>query len=177
MVLGVQRHAPASLPVEKSRYPLYRRLGGLQGWCGRVRKISLPPVFDSRTVQPVASRCTDCAIPAIFVISAWTKCTFFSSTNDLLAQSCISLTFGPLLFGIQPAHCARTYKNENSQEKADSVADLNNSEPEICLSDGYNLIPPLQRTQFACYREQPILKGSENAILYFALQGLWSYIL
>jgi len=85
-------------------------------------------------------------------------------------QSVISLTFGPLLFGIQPAHCSRTYKNENSQEKADSAADLNNSEPEICLSDVYNLIPPLQRTLVPCYREQPILKGSENAILHFALQ-------
>ena len=31
---------------------------------GRVRKISSPPGFDPRTVQPVASRYTDWAIPA-----------------------------------------------------------------------------------------------------------------
>jgi hypothetical protein len=39
------------------------RLGGPQGRSGRVRKNSPPPGFDSRTVQPVASRCTDWAIP------------------------------------------------------------------------------------------------------------------
>ena len=48
-----------SLPPGKTRYPLYRRLGGSQGRSGQVRKISLPPGFDSRTVQPVASHYTD----------------------------------------------------------------------------------------------------------------------
>ena len=43
----------------KSRYLLYRRLGGPQGRSGKVRKISPPPGFDPRTVQPVASRYTD----------------------------------------------------------------------------------------------------------------------
>ena len=44
------------LPPGKTRYPLYRRLGGPQGRSGQVRKISPPPGFDPRTVQPVASR-------------------------------------------------------------------------------------------------------------------------
>jgi hypothetical protein len=114
MGLGDQRQAPATLPLEKTRYPLYTRLGEPEGRSGRVRKISLSPVFDPRAVQPVVSRYTDCAIPAIFVISARTKRTFVSSTNDLHVHSCISLAFGPLLLGIQPAHCSRTYKNENS---------------------------------------------------------------
>jgi len=30
-VVGGQRHGPAALPPGKTRYPLYRRLGGLQG--------------------------------------------------------------------------------------------------------------------------------------------------
>jgi hypothetical protein len=51
-------------PGKNTRYPLYRRLGGPQGRSGRVRKISPPPVLDPRTVQPVASRYTDYAIPA-----------------------------------------------------------------------------------------------------------------
>ena len=51
-----------SLPPGKDRYPLYRRLGVPQGRSGQVRKISLPRVFDPRTVQPVASRYTDYAI-------------------------------------------------------------------------------------------------------------------
>ena len=65
MGMGGQLHAPAALPPGKTRYSLYRRLGGLQGRSGRVRKTSPPPPgFDSRTVQPVASRYTDWAIPA-----------------------------------------------------------------------------------------------------------------
>ena len=39
-------------------------LGGLQGQFGRMRKISPPPGFDPRTVQPVASRCTECVMAA-----------------------------------------------------------------------------------------------------------------
>ena len=44
-------------------------LGGYQGRSGRVRKISPPPGFDPRTVQPVASRYTDWAILAHSVSS------------------------------------------------------------------------------------------------------------
>jgi hypothetical protein len=49
------------LPSGKTRYPLYRRLSGSKVGSGQVRKMSPPPVFDSRTVQPVASRYTDYA--------------------------------------------------------------------------------------------------------------------
>jgi hypothetical protein len=51
--MGGQHHAPAALPPEKTRYPLYRRLGGHQGRSGRVRKTSLPPGFDPRIFHPV----------------------------------------------------------------------------------------------------------------------------
>jgi len=44
------------LPPGKTRYPLYKRLGRTKGRCGQVRKISLPPGFDRRTVQSLASR-------------------------------------------------------------------------------------------------------------------------
>jgi len=57
--LGGQRHAPAALPPGKTRYPLYRRLGGPQGRSEQVRKIYTPPGFDPQTVQTVASRYTD----------------------------------------------------------------------------------------------------------------------
>jgi hypothetical protein len=50
-----------SLLPGKIRYPLYRRLGGPQGLSGQMRKISPPPGFDPRTVQPVASHYTDYA--------------------------------------------------------------------------------------------------------------------
>ena len=68
MGVGGQRHAPASLSPGKTRYPLYRRLGGPQGRPVRVRKILPPPGFDPRTVQPVASHYFDWAI----VGSNWT---------------------------------------------------------------------------------------------------------
>jgi hypothetical protein len=64
MGVGGQLHAPAALPPEMTRYPLYRRLGRPQGRSGRVLKVSPPPAFDPRTVLLVASSYTDYAIPA-----------------------------------------------------------------------------------------------------------------
>ena len=53
MGMGGQRHAPAALPPGKTRYPLYRRLGGPQGWSGRgAENLAPPPGFDPRSVQP-----------------------------------------------------------------------------------------------------------------------------
>jgi len=49
---------------------LYRRLGGPQGRSGQVRKISPPPGFDRRTVQPVGSHYTDYATRPTTVKSA-----------------------------------------------------------------------------------------------------------
>ena len=51
-----ESHPGRFLPPEKTRYQLYRRLGGPQGRSGQVRKISPPLGLDSRTVQPVAIR-------------------------------------------------------------------------------------------------------------------------
>ena len=50
-----------SLPPGKTRYPLYKRLGGPKGRSGQAWKISPPPGFDLRTAQTVASRYTDYA--------------------------------------------------------------------------------------------------------------------
>jgi hypothetical protein len=54
MGVGCQHHAPAALPPGKeTRYPSHRRLGGPQGRSGWAQKISPPPGFDLRTVQPI----------------------------------------------------------------------------------------------------------------------------
>ena len=61
---GVRGQRPRTgriLPPGKTRYPLYRRLGGPQGRSGQVRKISHPPGFDPRTLHHVGSRYTDYA--------------------------------------------------------------------------------------------------------------------
>jgi hypothetical protein len=47
MGVGGQNHALAALPLGQTRYPLYRRLGGPQGWSGWVRKISPPTGIQS----------------------------------------------------------------------------------------------------------------------------------
>jgi len=51
-------------PPGKSRYPLYRRLGGAKGRSGRVENL-VSTRIRSRTVQPVVSRYTDWAIGPI----------------------------------------------------------------------------------------------------------------
>jgi hypothetical protein len=73
MGVGGQRHAPTALPPGKTRYPLYRRLGGAQGRSGQGRKNSPPPELDPRTVQPLASRYTDCANPAHYKLKVEKK--------------------------------------------------------------------------------------------------------
>ena len=42
---------------------------GPQGQSGRVQKISSPPEFDPRRVQPVASLYTDYAIPTLMEVA------------------------------------------------------------------------------------------------------------
>jgi len=49
-----------TLPPGKTRYPFYRRLGGIQGWYGRAENL-VPTGIRSRTVQHVVSRYTDWA--------------------------------------------------------------------------------------------------------------------
>ena len=46
--VGGQHHAPAAFPPGKTWYPFCRRLGGPQGWSGRVQKISCPTVILSQ---------------------------------------------------------------------------------------------------------------------------------
>jgi hypothetical protein len=59
-----QRHAPGRFTKRMTLYSLYRRLNGTQGPSGQVRKISPPPGFDPRTVQPVPSHYAAWAIRA-----------------------------------------------------------------------------------------------------------------
>jgi hypothetical protein len=61
MGVSGQGHAPASLPPRKRRGINFT---GHQCLSGQVRNISPPPGFDPRTIHLVASRNTDCAIPA-----------------------------------------------------------------------------------------------------------------
>ena len=46
-----------TLPLGKTRYPFYRKLGGPQGRSGRAENL-VPTGIQSQTVQPVVSRYT-----------------------------------------------------------------------------------------------------------------------
>jgi hypothetical protein len=77
MVWVVNATSRPHYPREITRYPLYRRMGGPQCRPGRVRKISTPPGFDPRTVQPVARHYTDWVIPAhTQSLTEWVKGLF-----------------------------------------------------------------------------------------------------
>ena len=54
-----------ALPPGKTRYPFYRRLGGLQGRSRRAKNL-FPTGIRSRTLQPVVSRYTDWATRPTF---------------------------------------------------------------------------------------------------------------
>jgi hypothetical protein len=62
--LSGQHNASPSLTSVNTRYPLYIRLVGPRGRCGRVRKISTAPGFVLLTSKAVASCRTDSAIRA-----------------------------------------------------------------------------------------------------------------
>ena len=86
MGMGGQRHAPAAFAPAKTWYPFYSRPGGSQDRSERVRKISPPPGFDLRTVQPLESRYTDWATPAHDWMSNClisSECKYGSSSFDI----------------------------------------------------------------------------------------------
>ena len=64
MGVGGQRHFPATLSPGMTQYPLYRRIGDIQGRSILYGKSRPAPRIDPRTVQPVASRYTDYIMPA-----------------------------------------------------------------------------------------------------------------
>ena len=52
-----------TLPLGKTRYPFYRRLGGPQGRSGRAENL-IPTAIRSQTVQPVAQSLYRLSYPA-----------------------------------------------------------------------------------------------------------------
>jgi len=66
---GVSPTPRPPLAPEKSRYPLYRRLGGPQGRSGRAENL-VSIGIRSRTIQPVVIRYTDWATGPTYVLIA-----------------------------------------------------------------------------------------------------------
>jgi hypothetical protein len=89
-------------PLEKTKYPLHRRLGGPQGRSGQVRKISPPPGFDPWTVHPIASCYTDYATRPTSV-----KYTVHLTMQDPVNSSHFQEWNSQFLF---PVHCGSLTK-------------------------------------------------------------------
>ena len=70
---GSASRSGRSLPPGKTRYPLYRGLGGPQCRSGQERKISSPSGFDPRTVQPVAHSLYQLSYPAHNSTKTWSE--------------------------------------------------------------------------------------------------------
>jgi hypothetical protein len=96
--VGGQHHAPTALPPGKTRYPLYRILGGPQGRSGRVRKISCPPEFDPRTTYNNISTINSLRLSPLHITSdgcAGTLdfiCTFYTWIKDIYFYSAVLRT-------------------------------------------------------------------------------------
>jgi hypothetical protein len=89
------------IPPWKTRYPFSRRLGGPPGRSGQVRKISPPPGFDPRTVQPVAQSLYRLSYRAPLLFR-FPLGRLFSSHIFFLFPVLISLiTFSPTLMAVR----------------------------------------------------------------------------
>ena len=98
-----------TLPPGKTRYPLYRRLGGPQGQSGRTEN-HVPTGIWSRTVQPVASRSADWATwPTLwqYVFYKHVRATYS------LVLSCMALCngemYGRICGGNMSYCCCKTF--------------------------------------------------------------------
>jgi hypothetical protein len=114
MGVGSQRDSRAALPPRKIRYTLYRRLGGPQGQTGQVRKISLQPGFEPRTVQLIYCilyprnttklNARNNLDPCILYTSNFTNVGIGNVTSYTLGSQDIKLHFG---FDPQPTESVR----------------------------------------------------------------------
>ena len=162
---GLASRPGRSLLPGKTRYQLYRRLGGLQGRSGEVRKISPPPGFDLRTVQPVASRYTDWATRPTQHEAAESKITYKQAYNSYIYRSnsrsnsvyffetkfkiltqfvlefgLLSLTFSNQLLHFLPPHA---YAESGSPQILHIITLISCDEDDELQNTSYNFLRPL----------------------------------
>lgn len=66
-------HTRSALPLGKTWYLLYRRLGGPHSWSGQVQNILPLLEFVPQTIQPLLIHYTDYSLPASQYVSQWQK--------------------------------------------------------------------------------------------------------
>ena len=88
-----------TLPPEKTRYPLYWRLGGPQGQSGQAENLA-PPGFDPQTVQPVVSSSSSSSnssssnssmVLAVVTVNPWSQPVISSSSSSSSSNSSMVL--------------------------------------------------------------------------------------
>ena len=110
---GLASRPGRSLPPRKTRYPLYRRLGGPQCQSGQVWKISPPPGFDPRTVQPVASRYTDYATRLTGFYNRVQKCLLRGTDWVFKKKKQCSLRLQKVKVSVRSLNCMSDVKNKD----------------------------------------------------------------
>jgi len=80
---------------------MYRMLGGPQGRSGQVRKISPPPGFDPRTVQPVTSPYTDYATRPTMALKVTPRPLFTPGKDPVPTVQEAGWTPGPVWTGAE----------------------------------------------------------------------------
>jgi len=119
-----------TLPLGKTRYPLYRRLGGPQGRFGRAENL-VPTGIRSRTVQPVVSRYTDWATRPTYTIRYKLQrqgtCNLSSLTPtyglcirvplDAWINVCYFVLSSPLQVGLRWADCPSKKSHQIAKRK------------------------------------------------------------
>ena len=98
---------PGRFTPEKEPVSMYRKLVGPQGHSGRERKVSPPPGFNPRIAHRVASRYTDCAIPA-HMLAIKTFANYFYSRRGNMALLLLCKYF---LYGTYHPRSALTRPN------------------------------------------------------------------
>ena len=71
-------HPGCTVPLGRTQYPLYRRLGGPQGRSGWVENL-IPLGFDPWTIQPIVSRYTNWATQPTTTNSAFSKIYMYNN--------------------------------------------------------------------------------------------------
>ena len=121
----------ALYPQEKTRYPLYRRLGWPQGQSGGMPKCLPLPGSDPRTIQTAASHYTDWAVPDLFKVNPVPNFTVRWTAMLLRLLKFPSSNLGPKI--VCPIWAFPQFHPTNIQTLPQTGRDQFNSHSFLCI--------------------------------------------
>jgi hypothetical protein len=170
MWVGGQHHVPAALPPGKTRYPLYRRLGGLQWpvWTGAENLAPPPPGFDPRTVQTVASRYNDWNFEASIPYSHVKLCTRQSAFLSQVSSHCwrfgVSIKRGEIFV----SNCSPLFP-DLFFFKVSELSDKTPTKRAIL----HETLPKSNQIKLHRYSHKVVLRQNKNRTTYAICKFLW----